>query len=224
VAGSGRLTDRPMRSHFVLISPRRPSPVWQATLHPLRDCRRVERLRVERPADPRAELAVSLVVGFRKAGRVRVHPAPDSVEVEEVARSGKEWPFVLTVVENPIVTHVVRLDYDVQVKGTALRGEICLSIRPTNAKTWAIAATAGLALTLKRVAAVSGSLKADGTAAELLSGEWLELIGKQGWELRRLLCIPVIRGGLWLADALWRPLQEGGFSTPATEDEVACGS
>lgn len=144
------------------------------------------------------------------ATSVRVYPAPGQVEVEKVPSADRRWPFVLTVVENPTLTQVVRLDYDVQVEATPLRGEVYLSIRPTHAKAWAIAATAGAALTAKGGAAVFGSvMKSDGTLTDLLSGDWSDLIGKSGWELVQLGCIPIIRGVLWVADLLWRPLQEG---------------
>ncbi len=145
-----------------------------------------------------------------QAGRVRVYPVPGSVEVEEAARSGREWPFVLTVVDNPTLTQLVRLDYDVQVQGTPLRGEIYLSIRPTTAKAWTLAATAGAALTLKGSAALFGAMgKSDGGLEELIGSEWHELFSKRPGEWAQLLSIPVIRGGLWLIDRLWRPFQEG---------------
>lgn len=145
-----------------------------------------------------------------QAGRVRVYPVPGSVEVEEAARSGREWPFVLTVVDNPTLTQLVRLDYDVQVQGTPLRGEIYLSIRPTTAKAWTLAATAGAALTLKGSAALFGAMaKSDGGLEELIGGDWHELFSRRPGEWAQLLSIPVIRGGLWLIDRMWRPFQEG---------------
>jgi hypothetical protein len=145
-----------------------------------------------------------------QAGRVRVYPVPGSVEVEDTARSGREWPFVLTVVDNPTLTQLVRLDYDVQVQGSPLRGELYLSVRPTQTKTWMLALTAGGALTLKGTAALFGAMaKADGGMDELLGVEWHELFTKRPGDWAQLLCIPVIRGGLWLIDRMWRPFQEG---------------
>ena len=58
-----------------------------------------------------------------QASGVKLYAAAGQVEVEPRAKSGRQWPFLVTVVENPLFTQLVRLDYDVQVPGVPLRGE-----------------------------------------------------------------------------------------------------
>lgn len=144
-----------------------------------------------------------------QASSVRLYAAAGQVEVEPLAKPGRQWPFLLTVVDNPTLTQVVRLDYDVQVGGSPLRGEVYLSIRPTWTKTWGLAATAGFALTLKSGSVLlTAAARSDGGFEDVLTN-WHELLQRRWWDWAQLGSIPLIRGVLWVADRAWRPFQEG---------------
>ena len=144
-----------------------------------------------------------------QATSVRLYSAAGQVEVEPITKPGHQWSFLITIVENPMLTQLVRLDYDVQVSGTPLRGELYLSVRPTNWKLWGFAATGGLALTAKGVAGLGPALlRYDGGVDGLVEhlGNLVEL---RWFDWLQAGSILVIRGGLWVADRVWRPLQEG---------------
>ena len=143
---------------------------------------------------------------------VRLYKAPGRVEVESHPPTGRAWSFTITIVENPMLTQLVRLDYDVELPNDkALRGEIYLSIRPTWTKLWGVAATLGITLTAKgfyELASAGTLLRLDdgiGAAAEHLP----ELLAQRGTKLLPLLSVP----GFWLllyaADRVWRPIEEG---------------
>ena len=144
-----------------------------------------------------------------QASSVRLYAAAGQVEVEAHAKSGRQWPFLVTVVENPMFTQLVRLDYDVQVPGAPLRGEFYLSIRPTGVRLWAFAATAGFALTLKGAAAVGPLLLRGDGGLEYVFENLPELLQRRWLDGVQALSIPIIWAGLWAADRVWRPLQEG---------------
>ena len=144
-----------------------------------------------------------------QASSVRLYAAAGQVEVEAHAKSGRQWPFLVTVVENPMFTQLVRLDYDVQVPGAPLRGEFYLSIRPTGLRRWGFAATAGLAITLKGAAAVGPlMLRGDG-GADFVLENLHELLERRWLDAGQALSIPIIWAGLWLADRGWRSVQDG---------------
>ncbi len=103
----------------------------------------------------KARYLVAIVPSREAAEDVELYGAAGQVEVEERPSAGRERTFLVTVVENPILTEVVRLYYDVALPGKTLRGELYLSIRPTGWKHWRIALTAGAAVTLKGLAAVT---------------------------------------------------------------------
>ncbi|QDU23766.1 hypothetical protein [Urbifossiella limnaea] len=145
-----------------------------------------------------------------QATAVRLYPAPGRVEVEPAAKTARQWPFVVTVVDNPLFTELVRLDYDVVAPGAVLRGEVYLSVRPTATKAWTVAATAGAALTLKGVAGLFTAVaRVDGAVEDLIGVEWHELLSRQWWEWAQFGCIPIIRGGLWVVDRARRTFVEG---------------
>ena len=140
---------------------------------------------------------------------MRLYAAAGQVEVEPRAKSGRQWPFLVTVVENPMFTQLVRLDYDVQVPGAPLRGEFYLSIRPTGLRRWGFAATAGLAITLKGAASVGPLLLRGDGGADFVLENLHELLERRWLDAGQALSIPIIWAGLWLADRGWRSVQEG---------------
>jgi hypothetical protein len=141
---------------------------------------------------------------------VKLFRAAGEAEVEPRKSEGRAWSFLLTIVENPWLTHVVRLYYDVQVPGgRVLRGELYLSVRPSSGKLWAIAATAGAAMTIKGLTGlVPALLNTEKMQGDLLS-EFSELLQKRWSDWFQLLSIPLFRGVLWLLDRLARPFREG---------------
>jgi hypothetical protein len=158
----------------------------------------------------KARYLVAIVPSREAAEDVELYGAAGQVEVEERPSAGRERTFLVTVVENPILTEVVRLYYDVALPGKTLRGELYLSIRPTGWKHWRIALTAGAAVTLKGLAAVTPAvLRPDHTLDDLLTDFW-GVFHTQWLDLLQLSSIPVVRGVLWAADRVfWRPYQEG---------------
>ena len=154
----------------------------------------------------KARYLVAIVPSREAAEDVELYGAAGQVEVEERPSAGRERTFLVTVVENPILTEVVRLYYDVALPGKTLRGELYLSIRPTGWKHWRIALTAGAAVTLKGLAAVTPAvLRPDHTLDDLLTDFW-GVFHTQWLDLLQLSSIPVVRGVLWAADRVfWRP-------------------
>ncbi len=144
-----------------------------------------------------------------QATSVRLYSAAGQVEVEPITKPGHQWSFLITIVENPMLTQLVRLDYDVQVSGTPLRGELYLSVRPTNWKLWGFAATGGLALTAKGVAGLGPALLRYDGGLDGLVEHMGNLVELRWFDWLQAGSILVIRGGLWVADRVWRPLQEG---------------
>ena len=144
-----------------------------------------------------------------QATSVRLYSAAGQVEVEPITKPGHQWSFLITIVENPMLTQLVRLDYDVQMSGTPLRGELYLSVRPTNWKLWGFAATGGLALTAKGVAGLGPALLRYDGGVDGLVEHMGNLVELRWFDWLQAGSILVIRGGLWVADRVWRPLQEG---------------
>lgn len=136
---------------------------------------------------------------------VALHPAAGEVEVEGRPRDSGAWPFLLTVVANPTLTRTVCLYYDVTVvPGRVLRGELYLSVRSNELRLWTIAATAGLAITLRGVAAVAPMLlNPDDPGIDFTAGSssW---ITPRWLTVAELLSIPLVRGALWGVDWIWR--------------------
>jgi len=116
----------------------------------------------------------------------------------------------MTVVDNPVVTQSVRLDYDVQVPGETLRGELYFSIRPSTGKLWAVAVTAGAAVTVRGAVAVGSNVFTQDNLIEMVLTDGIELFQRSWTDSIQLLFIFVIRLGLSIVDRLlWRPFQEG---------------
>jgi len=145
-----------------------------------------------------------------QAQKVKVYPAPGEVEVEYRDHVGGGWSFLMTVVDNPVVTQSVRLDYDVQVPGETLRGELYFSIRPSTGKLWAVAVTAGAAVTVRGAVAVGSNVFTQDNLIEMVLTDGIELFQRSWTDSIQLLFIFVIRLGLSIVDRLlWRPFQEG---------------
>jgi hypothetical protein len=127
-------------------------------------------------------------------------PVAGQVEVGEMMSEGRAWSFLLTVVDDPWLTQLVRLYYDVKVPGQVLRGEVYLSIRPSNAKSWAIAATAGAAMTIKGVTGLVPALVSAGGLA-LLQSHWSDLLLVLSIPLIRACLAAVNLGVQWIRDS-----------------------
>jgi hypothetical protein len=135
--------------------------------------------------------------------------AAGQAEVESMKSEGGAWAFVVTVVDNSWLTQVVRLYYDVDIPGGVLRGELYLSVRPSSSRLWAIAATAGAAVTIKGLTALAPALvNPEGPWSELLTG-FPDLLQKRWTDWLQLVSIPLIRVGLWVIDRVIRFFQIG---------------
>jgi hypothetical protein len=177
------------------------------------------------PAEGGAEVApdrgvIPVIAGRRYVVTVYPsHPGAEDVdllgaagqaEVESMKSEGGDWAFVVTIVDNSWLTQLVRLYYDVQIPGgKVLRGELYLSVRPSGARLWAIAVTAGAAVTIKGLTALGPALvNPEEPWNDLLTG-LPELFHKRWTDWLQLLSIPLIRFGLWLLDRLLRPFRIG---------------
>jgi len=142
------------------------------------------------------------------ASNVRLYSAMGQIEVEPQSRNNDGWTFQLTIVENWFLTQIVSLNYDVDAGGNQFRGEIHFSIRPTNVKHWSIAATAGLAVTVKSFSAIGSVLmRPDGSG----DGIWVQigqLFEYRFFDLLQAFSIFIFRAILWGVDRIYRPLQE----------------
>lgn len=143
-----------------------------------------------------------------QAKGVKLYGAAGQVEVGSAQSSNGPWSFDITVIENSVFTQLVRLDYDVEVEGPSLRGELYLSIKPTKTKLWAIAITAGLALTAKGLAALGPVLFRPDEGIEGLAEHMDDLLQRRWFDLFQLVSIPFFWGVLLLTDRVWRIFQE----------------
>ncbi len=135
--------------------------------------------------------------------------AAGQAEVESMKPEGGAWAFVVTIVDNSWLTQLVRLYYDVTIPGKVLRGELYLSVRPSGVRLWAIAATAGAAVTIKGFTALAPALvNPDEPWSDLLTG-FPELLQKRWTDWLQLLSIPLIRIALWVLDRLLQPFRIG---------------
>ncbi|OWK46693.1 hypothetical protein [Fimbriiglobus ruber] len=157
----------------------------------------------------KARYLVKIHSSDSRAQEIELFEAPGQVEVEKRKQERTTREFLVTVVENPVLTQPIRMYYDVNLPDQTLRGELHLSIRPTSAKLWTIALTAGAAVTLKGATAfVPALLNPDSAFDEVMTEGWA-LLNKRGLDLLQLASIFFIRGGLWAVDRIWRPIQEG---------------
>jgi hypothetical protein len=106
------------------------------------------------------------------------------------------------------VTRLVRLYYDVQLPERVLRGELYLAVRPSSIKLWAVAATAGVAVTVRGLTAVAPTLLHPEFMREDLLASVSELLAHRWLDWLCLLSIPLIRVGLGLLDRVLRLVQE----------------
>lgn len=136
---------------------------------------------------------------------VKLRGVSGVVEVTEMPADAGSWAFQMVVLSNAVFTTSAALHFDVLTPEGPQQGELNLLIRPRNGRLWAVAATAGAAVTVKGVAAVVPSVLSPsdlwGNAQEALAQT------KTLWDLAQLLSIPVIRVGLWAIDRLFRPFQ-----------------
>src|SRR5262249_37311547 len=142
------------------------------------------------------QYAVTIYPSHPQAEDVDLTEAPGQAEVEEMKSEGRAWSFLVTIVDDSWLTQLVRLYYDVGIPGgRVFRGELYLLIHPSNAKLWAIAGTAGAAITIQGfttlVPAVYNLERFSGLV-DLLQREWVACL--------MAISIPLFRGGLWLLD------------------------
>ena len=122
---------------------------------------------------------------------VRVYAAAGRVEVEPQAAAAGAWPFLVTVVDNPLLTQAVRLDYDVEAAGQPpLRGEFYLSVRPATVRRWLFALTAGAAVTVKGVTAIVPALWRDDPGRDFVLEDLPELLAARATDAWQAVSIP----------------------------------
>jgi hypothetical protein len=155
------------------------------------------------------EYVVTICPSDPRAIDIELLRAPGIVEVERMKCERKEWSFLLSVVGDSWLTRVVRLYYDVQLpERVVLRGELYLAVRPSSPKLWALATTAGAAVTLRGVTALAPTLLHPEFMREDLLSSVSELLGRRWTDWLAFLSIPLIRGGLGLLDRLVRLFRE----------------
>lgn len=143
------------------------------------------------------------------ATSVRLYSAMGQIEVEPQSRNNNGWTFQLTIVENWFLTQIVSLNYDVDAGGNQFRGEIHFSIRPTNVKHWSIAATAGLAVTVKSFSAIGSVLMRPDGPGDSIWVQIGQLFEQRFLDLLQAFSIFIFRAVLWVIDRIYRPMQEG---------------
>jgi hypothetical protein len=155
------------------------------------------------------EYIVTICPSDPLATGVELIRAPGLVEVKGMKCERKEWSFLVTVVGDSWLTRVIRLYYEVRRPGhTELQGELYLAIRPSNLRLWALAATAGAAVTVKGVTALAPTLLHPEFMREDLLSSVSELLGRRWTDWLAFLSIPLIRGGLSLLDRALRLVRE----------------
>lgn len=146
------------------------------------------------------QYAVTIYPSHPQAEDIDLAGAPGRAEVEELKSEGRAWSFLVTIVDDPWWTQLVRLYYDVQTPANGvLRGELYLSIHPSSAKLWAIAGTAGAAMTIQGLRAMIPavfSLEGISGVGDLLQRQWTD------WLM--VFSIPLFRIGLWALDRIVR--------------------
>lgn len=143
-----------------------------------------------------------------RATTVKLYGAAGQVEVEPLTnKPDGQWPFRITIVEDPFVSQLVRLDYDVVAEGVTLRGEIHLSMRPTQVKLAKLSAKLGGIVTAKGLYALTPAL-----VGILDTGDIPEFSIHEIWESRfdlmQLFSIPIFYAIFWFADRVTRAYRE----------------
>ncbi len=147
---------------------------------------------------------LTIIASHTDTGSIRVYTSTGRIEVEPITSPPGEQQFILTVVENSLFTHLVRMDYDAQVGNQPLRGEIHFAIRPTWKKWLLVAATAGFALTAKGCAAFAPAVFRSDVSIESMTFNLVELVNQSPGELLQMLSIPVIYAVFMVGDLFWR--------------------
>jgi hypothetical protein len=195
--------------HFVFLEPRALS-TDRITLRPPDGGRDIPAVRGIYPVTAgHEEYIVTICPSDPRATGVELIRAPGLVEVKRMKCERKEWSFLLTVVGDSWLTRPVRLYYDVQRPGQVVQqGELYLAVRPSSVRLWALAATAGAAVTVRGVTALAPTLLHPEFMREDLLSSLSELLGRRWTDWLAFLSIPLIRGGLGLLDWLVRLIRE----------------
>lgn len=137
------------------------------------------------------------------ASGVHLRGVSGSVEVTDLPADLGVWAFQMVVVSNGLLTTPVALHYDVVTPEGPQQGELNLAIRPSSMRLWAVALTAGAAVTVKGAAAVLPALANPGELWNMLGSALTHI--DTVWDLVQFLSIPFIRVLLWFADTVARP-------------------
>ncbi len=129
-----------------------------------------------------------------------------SVEITDLPADQGVWAFQMVVVSNGLLTTTIALHYDVITPDGPLQGELNLAIKPRSTRLWAVALTAGAAVTVKGATAVVPALFNPGELWNTL-GMALTRIDTL-WDLAQFLSIPFIRVLLWFVDTVARPFMD----------------
>lgn len=154
-----------------------------------------------------AKYRVEIMPEHPNATAVNLRGVPGSVEVRSIPRTGRKWAFQMVVLTSGVLSTPITLHFDVSTPDGEQQGELNLAVRPVNAKMWVLAATAGLAVTVKGAAAVLTAATDPGdvvTNAAVALGRVHSV-----WDLVQLGSIPLIRGLLWGVDLATRPFRDG---------------
>jgi hypothetical protein len=193
---------------FVFLEPRALT-TDRITVRPADGGREVQPVRGIHPVTAgQQEYLVTICPSDSRAIGVELLPAPGLVEVTRMKGERKEWSFLLTTVGGSWLTQVVRLYYDVKLPEGKLSGELYLAVRPSSPKLWALAATAGAAVTVRGMTALAPTLLHPEFMREDLLSSVSELLGRRWTDWLAFLSIPLIRGGLGLLDWLVRLFRE----------------
>ncbi len=156
------------------------------------------------------------ITGAGKTYRVTIHPndataedvdllgTPGHVEVKKMKSENREWSFLVTPLDSPLIPQFARIYYDVKIPGRVLRGELYLAVQPANAKLWTLAATAGAALTIKGITGVLQTALTPDHGADDLWFDIVEQLRRNWTNGLQLLSIPLFRFGLSLVSRISR--------------------
>jgi hypothetical protein len=193
---------------FVFLEPRALT-TDRITVRPADGGREVQSVRGIYPVTGgQREYLVTICPSDPRAVGVELMPAPGLVEVTRLKAERKEWSFLLTTVGGSWLTQVARLYYDVRLPEGELSGELYLAVRPSSARLWALAATAGAAVTVRGLTALAPTLLHPEFMREDLLSSLSEMLGRRWTDWLALLSIPLVRAGLGLLDRLVRLVRE----------------
>jgi hypothetical protein len=121
---------------------------------------------------------------------------PGHIEVKKMQSENRAWSFLVTALDSPLIPQFTRIYYDVMIPGRVLRGELYLAVQPANSKLWALAATAGAALTIKGITGVLQTALTPDQATDDLWFDMIEQVRRNWTNGLQLLSIPLFRFGL----------------------------